>query len=141
MTIIDPFYLYLILQLDSIKDALSGASFVLFAGAFLLVVVSIFVRLEAGYSWVSEEKKESYRAQSQKLQGHAKRAAVVGLAAFSVNAFLPTSERMAVLVVLPAITNSATIQAEAKEVYELAKRGLSSLVATTGEAKSDEAKE
>jgi len=153
MTIIDPFYLYLILQLDSIK------AFIVFLGALSLAVLCILsivllirgsdaktsAKAYAGedhptYKRRFAEETETAESSFRLLHG-AIRFLPAPFLLLALDAALPTSERMAVLVVLPAIANNEAVQSEAKEVYDLAKRGLSSLIeAAPEEAKEPEAK-
>lgn len=150
MNIIDPFYLYVILQLDSIKAFIETIGFLSLVG----VLVASFALLFRGTSardsaklYADEESgfykrrhaEETATAESSfRLMWKAVRISPIPLLLLAVNAFLPTSERMAVLVVLPAVANNAHIQAEASEVYELAKKGLERLV--TGDEAAEPAK-
>ena len=154
MTIIDPFYLYLILQLDSIKG------FIVFLGALSLAALCIFCLAllirgasakDLAQAYAGDDSalykrrfaEETATAETSfRILNRAIRFLPAPLFLLALDAALPTSERMAVLVVLPAIANNETIQTEAKEVYDLAKRGLSSLIeAAPEEVKEPEAKE
>jgi hypothetical protein len=131
MEIIDPFYLYLILQLDSIKVALFFASFFgIILGASVFAVLSDYISTEVrnkirmphyynGDDAVAEARVSRRRAMAVLIAG-----CVSGIA----NTLTPTTERMAVLVVAPAIANNAAVQEEAGELYALAKRGLTKLI-------------
>ena len=124
MEIIDPLYLYLILQLDSIKDLLGGSitGFPLFFGSIAFVIATC-----AQHLFAVEELSEKEAAGLGKLRRILAGVLITCGLAQAVNAFLPSSERMAVLVVLPAVANNTAVQSEAKEVYDLAKRGLAKL--------------
>jgi len=127
MEIINPFYLYLILQLDSIKDLLGGpvTGFPLLFGSIAFVIATC-----AQHLFAVEELTEKEAAGLGKLRRILAGVLITCGLAQAGNAFLPTSERMAVLVVLPAVANNEAVQTEAKEVYELAKRGLAKLIET-----------
>ncbi len=150
MNIIDPFYLYLILQLDSIKAFIETIGFLSLV-ACLAVGLGLLIRgstaLECASNYAGDDSphykrryaEETATAESSfRLMWKAVRISPIPLLLLAVNALLPTSERMAVLVVLPAVANNAHIQAEASEVYELAKKGLERLV--TGDEASEPAK-
>jgi hypothetical protein len=150
MNIIDPFYLYLILQLDSIKAFIETIGVLSLVG----VLVASFSLLIRGSSardtakiyadddsrlYKQRHAAETATAESSfRLMWKAVRISPIPLLLLAVNAFLPTSERMAALVVLPAVANNAHIQEEASEVYELAKKGLERLV--TGDEAAEPAK-
>ena len=128
MEIINPFYLYLILQLDSIKEFLGGAAFglPLFFGTLGVAVLTCFTP-----AFVAESRDSNRPAMEERLLKMKRTFLVlmlVGASGFSLNVFLPSSERMAVLVVLPAVANNEAVQAETKEIYDLAKRGLAKLI-------------
>lgn len=131
MEIINPFYLYLILQLDSIKDFMTGAGAIAFAaGVLAALFTSIHISTELSYKkrmpniYDGDESLDGVR----KVRKASGVGAVAGVLVLAANSLLPTSERMAVLVVLPAVANNEAVQAEAKEVYDLAKRGLAKLI-------------
>jgi hypothetical protein len=123
---IDPFYLYLILQLDDIKNT---AGFF----AFLFCVVGAVGTAIIGTSMSLEERvfntKKPLFASIFSL--------LFGLMLITVNTLLPTTERMAMIVVIPAVANNEDVQTEARELYDLAKRGLTKLAEEEGEEESE----
>lgn len=127
MELINPWHLYFILQLDSIKDLLGGPAVGIPLGLSLLVfmLVKLFTPMILNDTYESHRERVGKYIDS--LTGAFKKIAIVCACLLGVNAFIPSSERMAVIVVLPAVANNAAIQTEAKELYDLAKRGLARL--------------
>lgn len=118
MEIIDPFWLYVILQLDSIKGL-----FFVFAVIFgLASIVVVPATLGVAFDCHSEKKDRVIFS----LVSAAPIAAVFFCA--TVSALLPSTERAAIVAVLPAIANSHEVQGEARELYEIAKQGLDRIV-------------
>jgi hypothetical protein len=124
MEIIDPFYLYLILQLDSIKEFLGGPAL----GMPLVVAIMATVGLSIGIVVNDEPYNATLRDGLSKMRRWAIAVIFTATPLMVLNVFIPTSERMAVLVVVPAIANNTALQEEAGELYALAKRGLTKLI-------------
>jgi hypothetical protein len=131
MEIIDPFYLYLILQLDSIKTALSFTSFFgIVLGAGFFAGLSHYISTETSYKNRSPHyyDGDDAVATARASRRWAVAVLVVGCVSGIANTLAPTTERMAVLVVAPAIANNKAVQEEAGELYALARRGLTKLI-------------
>lgn len=105
------FLLYLIMQADSIKSSMCA-----------VVAVTAFIGLIALVMW-------SFTL----IEGHpreplARRILIILVSTFLgglfLNALIPSTKSLAVIVVLPAIVNNEAVQGEAKEIYTLAKEAL-----------------
>ena len=109
--------LYWILQLDEIKALLQGPLNILWV---VLLVSSGFLA--------------AFLFENHKLKTAISTAVITGLlficltTVWIASAFIPTSKNMAVIHVLPKIVNNEELKIEAKELYDLAKQGLSDLV-------------
>lgn len=120
---ISAFEVYLIFQLDSIKDAVTGVGV-----AALCAAVGATV-----YGLIGASDEEPW---APRLLRWAKVSAVVAALSLLVSAATPSSRAAAAIVILPAIANNETIQREAAEVYDLAKDALRKL-ATSSEEKPE----
>lgn len=125
MEIIDPFHLYLILQLDSIKNLLGGDITVI---PLIFSAITFVIASAMRHILMVDVLSDAEAAGLDKIRPILAAILITCGLAQAANAFIPSSERMAILVVLPAVVNNESVQTEAKEVYELAKRGLAKLV-------------
>lgn len=112
---ISPWEIYWVMQLDAINTFAGLASF---TGIFAVMAVWGFVLSET--------------------DGLVPRIAASALTAMwaivlAVAVFLPTSKTAAAMIVIPDIANNERFQAEASDLYDLAKQGLKKIVATDEE--------
>lgn len=119
---ISPFALYLILQLDSIKQGLEA----LIVGMFIVTIATLLVAVFR-CDFKREEKQKEIWAQHMP---YVKGCAAVMLLSLVTNTLVPSTKSMAAIVVVPAIVNNETVQQEAGELYDLAKQALAKAVAT-----------
>lgn len=112
---ISPWEIYWVMQLDTINNFAGLASFI---GLFAVAFVWGFV--------LSETEGMVTRIAASALT--AMWALVLALAVF-----LPNSKTAAAMIVIPAIANNERFQAEASDLYDLAKQGLKKIVATDEE--------
>lgn len=111
---ITPFNIYLVMQLDSIRDALGalailvGAALVLGAFMSALITDGDCFKDRVWQRWVAS-------------------LGALMLLVSAVYAFLPSSKTAAAMIVLPALANNETVREEAGELYDLAKGALRSL--------------
>lgn len=123
---ISPFEIYLIMQLDDIKNALVGCTAV---GVATGVTLGLFLVMGLG------DLHNNEKAANKALKSGVTFALFLGITAGFINMILPSSRTAAAMVLIPAIANNETIQREANDLYALAKEGLSNL------AKDEEKKE
>lgn len=102
--------IYWVMQLDTIGVA---ASLISFLGLIL-------IPLAVGASVFEIKRAWAYFTTAG--------LALVWMLALLTAIFLPSSKTAAAMLIIPAIANSVTIQNEAKDIYALAKQGLSELV-------------
>lgn len=107
MNTISPWTIYWVLQLDSIRAALSFACFVIACAALF------------GFLYCVDERK---RLVVPTL------LSVLAAIVFTAAAFLPSTKTAAAMVVVPAIANNPRIQSEAGDLYQLAKEALEQAV-------------
>lgn len=121
-SLISPFEVYFILQLDSIRTAfvpimiVSGLAFII---SFILMCVN------ADESYNTEVK---YYAFGKRMMKFATPCVLFALAGLT---FIPTTKTAAAMVLLPAITSEAVttpLTREAGELYDLAKQALKKAV-------------
>lgn len=134
---ISPWQIYLVMQLDSIRDLFGGIAISLIFGS---VVIGAFVLMHASddeYSWNIDRKddRKNKRAGFVRAIRIAFPFAAVCLFAQAV---IPSSKTAAAMIVIPAIANSEVLQKEAGDLYQLAKQGLRELV--NDDAKEGDAK-
>lgn len=137
MEIINPWLLYLVLQADSIRSFADSVG-VFFAWASVLAWMMylgalIIYKMESnstGYN-SSDSYRTSCAESFTSLANIWKRMAMLPLLALMsmmAGAMTPSTKSAAMLLVIPAIANSEVVQAEARELYDLAKQGLKELV-------------
>lgn len=125
---IDAWDIYWVMQLDAIRFALFGVTF--WASAMIIGLGM----MSFGEAVWDEEK--------DRVRPWVKRLTAVAIAGFVAGVFVPKSQTVAAMIVLPAITSDAVVQTvapEARELYELAKDALRS-VAKDKPAKEGDAK-
>ncbi|HRO60529.1 MAG TPA: hypothetical protein PKZ27_03055 [Rhodocyclaceae bacterium] len=116
---ISPFEVYLIFQLDAIRDtALTVTVIAGLAGAGFASVGSMCA--SAG--------EITWRTYKRCMTG----VSIIFAGALLTSTVLPSSRSAAAIILIPAIANNEAIQTEANEMYTLAKEGLRSLVDTKG---------
>lgn len=115
--IISTFWLYVILQLDAIKETAVGFT-ILFGLISIGCLTDIIINSCDVDNW--------------KMLTIHKVTTICAIGIFMLSAatlaFAPTSRNAALIAILPAVANNATIQAEASELYDLAKEGMRNLV-------------
>lgn len=137
---ISPWEIYWVMQLDSIRGALTII-------AVSLVVASIV----AAFKYDSERSLRDIWADSPGEYGQSKfneydshtrsagralrKSLIFALSAMCLAALIPSSRTAAAMIVIPAIANNERFQAEAGDLYQLAKQGLQKLVADEKEDK------
>lgn len=134
MEIINPWLLYLVLQADSIKSMATHLS--MWASVLTVVVLVawggyiLVCTMEAATSYSSSRAEEYLRRRAVALRKWGVPGAVVVLASglSLASSMIPTTKSAAMLLVIPTIANSEVVQAEARELYDLAKQGLKELV-------------
>ncbi|MGE8279072.1 MAG: hypothetical protein ACN6O2_01435 [Stenotrophomonas sp.] len=115
---ISPFEIYLVMQLDSLVGLAIGFS-ILFGAATLFAVFAVFDDCDRPILALSV-------------------TAGPFLVAVLTAALLPSSKTAAAMVVIPAIANNEKIQDEAGELYQLAKQGLTQVIADGSKTESKE---
>ena len=115
--IITTFWLYIILQLDAIRETAVGFA-ILFGLASGGCIIGIMVNTCDHDDW--------------KIKTIHKVATICSIGIFMLSAITlalaPTSRNAALIAILPAVVNNETIQTEASELYDLAKEGMRNLV-------------
>ena len=121
------FTLYLIMMLDSIGITLTLAS--ILAGLLCFVCTMFYFSIDiAGYYGVNLENKLAQRDKAGKA---AKRLGILFCVVSAINTFIPSTKDAAIIVVVPAIVNNEKLQAEASELYGMAKQALKDKLTTT----------
>ncbi|WP_286075648.1 hypothetical protein [Stenotrophomonas sp. 59] len=110
--------IYWVMQLDTIRQASVVASAVGIVGLTVFIVIGF----------------DSYS--SDKVMKRVYSLAPLILFPVAAATFLPTSKTAAAMIVIPAIANNERFQAEAGDLYQLAKQGLQKLVADEKEDKT-----
>ncbi len=106
--------LYLILQVDNIKEVLCILPLLI----FIISAVSIFV-------FAIEEKSSLW----SNILFYS--LTLLSLLTILITAFIPSSKNIAIIKILPKVVNNEEISKEFKEVYQLAKSGLKELINKT----------
>lgn len=109
--------IYWVMQLDAIRDALVVISAVGIVGLFTVCVIA----------WDSYD--------DSKIMKRVYFVSPLLLITVAAATFLPSSKTAAAMIVIPAITNNERLQAEAGDLYQLAKQGLQKLVADNQDEK------
>lgn len=133
MEIINPWVLYLILQLDSIKAALVGPT--LLAGCVAVggIIISC-VLYAAGRENCDDDMVRMSRAGLK----YGIAACVLFGILVTVEGLLPSTKNAAAIAIIPAIANSTVVQEEAGELYGLAKEAMKNLAGTKPKENEDE---
>ena len=90
--------MYWLLQLDSLKSLLEAAGYL----GGIIILVSLFAALTT-----IDIAEDSFIKKCFKM---AKITAIPTLIFFAINAFLPSTKRMAAIIVVPAIVNNQKVQ-------------------------------
>lgn len=141
-TMITPWEIYWVLQLDSIIAAAVLIAVVSGVVAAITSIVSLVLAADNPDGWYSEMLK------SDVIRNN-KRAPVLRKAAFRILVFLflpsfvlatllPSTSTAAAMIVAPKIINSPTVQHEAGDLYKLAKQALENAVAPSHNDKGGE---
>lgn len=113
---ITPFEVYLIFQLDALRSTLEA-----FAVVFGMGIIPFTVLACIGHA----ENQPNMFLWGRRLIAV---CVVICLGSITLRGVLPTSKSMAAIVILPAVVNNEAVQVEAREIYNLAKEGLRTLV-------------
>lgn len=118
---------YWVMQLDSIS---SGIGTIAGVGILLAAVLSVWngVSNFDTAQFPSLCDKDARRAACGARAKTRNRIAATALPLYLLAAFIPSTKTAAAMVVVPAIVNNQTLQNEAGELYDLAKRALSEAV-------------
>lgn len=111
---INPWIIYFVLMLDDIKRMFHVAFFI----TLVIVILLGFLCLISGGEAIP---RHTYRRLVKWLLP-------VSMVSFLFANLLPSPKVAAAMYVIPAIANNETVQREASELYQLAKRGLQELV-------------
>lgn len=127
---ISPFEVYVVMQLDSISNGLAALTFI--TGS-LGVVIGAYGALELSSSKSCPELDISKReaATAAFLLPKARKLLVAATFLCLLLSFIPSSKTAAAMILVPALTSKEVIEpvgAEAKELYNLLKRGLTEYV-------------
>lgn len=127
---ISPLEIYLVLQMDSIKEATQVSAVVSGAG----VLGSLFIGglVASVDSWDDVAKRESKAVLRTAAYKWTKRLALVCSLSAALVALLPSTKTLAAMLVIPAVMNSETVQKEAGELYTMAKTALEEAVKPEG---------
>lgn len=123
---ISPLEIYLVLQMDSIKEATQVSAVVSGAG----VLGSLFIGglVASVDSWDDVTKRESKAVLGTVAYKWTKRLALVCSLSAALVALLPSTKTLAAMLIIPAVMNSETVQKEAGELYTMAKTALEEAV-------------
>lgn len=130
--------IYWILQLDSLNTLFCILSVFATIGAGISVVAAI--ALSADLSAYDVEKKTKDFLHAQLIQKVAKCMSIVASILLLLAAFLPTTKTAAAMVILPAVVNNQKIQAEAGDLYNIAKQALRKAAGAEESTKTDKDK-
>lgn len=131
---INAWQIYMVMQLDSISAALVVVS-------IALVIASIVAAFKYDYAkslreiWADgrnsygSQEYNKYDASVRSAGRTFKKAIIISATSMMLAALLPSSKTAAAMIVIPAIANNERFQAEAGDIYKLAKQGLQKLVA------------
>lgn len=136
---ISPWQIYIVMQLDSLNIVLVITSAIAVAAICLTTLFGVFERGSSqNYPESPISKREAENARS--FFATAKKLALPTFALLAAAALLPSSKTAAAMYVIPAIANNEAIQAEAGDIYKLAKQGLTRLVSEEKKPAADEKK-
>lgn len=123
---ISPLEIYVVLQMDSVKEALP---FVVAACAIgmggCLFVGGIGTSPQ---SWDSKDERDEKVVLKATAFKWAKRLLVVCSLSAAVATLLPSTKTLAAMFIIPAVMNNETVQKEASELYTMAKDALKEAV-------------
>lgn len=125
---ISTWQIYLVMQLDSVS---AGLTFISCLGLTVVGVSIVWNTLskadakEFPYTTDHEARKVQWESRDKWRN----RILVFILPLFFINMLIPSSKTAAAMIVIPAIANNERFQAEAGDLYQLAKQGLKKLVA------------
>jgi ammonia channel protein AmtB len=109
--------IYWMTRCDSIKEALQVGGGI--GGSIGLLVIAIWLVSRTTNDGVTEWFNKG---------GWILNYCVCGYLLVILSCFIPTNKEVAMIKVIPAIANNETIQTECKDLYKLAKQGLTDLV-------------
>ncbi|NLA66736.1 MAG: hypothetical protein GX856_00535 [Gammaproteobacteria bacterium] len=128
---ITPFNIYIVMQLDTIGNTLTGmATAAILVTAAMGIVATVMASADPE-EWTIPRYKASAQRNLERapvVWGWTVRLAVFAACPLTVLAtVLPDSKTAAAMIVLPAIVNNESVQQESREIYELAKGALREL--------------
>ena len=115
MEVITPTQIYLIMQADSVVGIAQPLAF---CSSFTTIILLIAYVL-----W----KSEGYDDLAKITAKWIKCCVPITLVALLISTFMPSTRTLAAMYVIPAIANNEDVQHEAKELYDIAKKGLKEL--------------
>ena len=119
---ITPFEIYLVLQMDDVKDGLTVLCALTGLTAFFaLFVATIGCSHDSWNTQDTRDKKDILRIQA--IKWFKSTLVVAALSALAAT-LLPSTKTLAAMLVIPAIANNETVQQEASELYKMAKEAL-----------------
>lgn len=128
---ISPFEVYVVMQLDTVKSAALGvASLTGFASIFL-VGLAISSKIDAEAEWRTDASKAASAKLSETVGKLSRKVMATFALCVAATAFLPSTQTAAAMILVPALTSkeiTEPVGAEAKELYNLLKRGLTKYV-------------
>lgn len=131
---ISPFMLYLVLMLDSINSALLTAAVIAGVSIPISLTITGMNNENDTYNHGWEDRREARIKVRNKLT---KMAAPIAVVCFIIATLLPNTKQAAAIIVVPAIANNEQVQAEAGELYDLAKQALANAVAPSTKEKTE----
>ncbi len=137
---ISAWQIYLVMQLDSISAALTVISIALVIASIVAAfkydtaksLREIWDNSRTSYGAADYNK---YDARMRSAGRTFKKAITISATSMMLAALLPSSKTAAAMIVIPAIANNERFQAEAGDLYKLAKQGLQKIVADKKEEK------
>lgn len=119
---ISPFEIYVVLQMDDVKDALTGLGAISGVAAALAGFVALAGGGHSSYDNKDDiERRASFRSAAIKRY---KLSLAVAVLSASSAVLLPSTKTLAAMLIIPAIANNETVQQEASELYTMAKDAL-----------------
>ncbi len=129
---ISPAKIYFVMQLDSVSAGLAFITCLGFAVVGVSIVWNALSKADAD-AFPSITDREARKVQWQSRDKWRNRILAFILPLFFINMIIPSSRTAAAMIVIPAIANNERFQAEASDLYDLAKQGLKKIVATDDE--------
>lgn len=123
MPTISPFMIYLWSMADGIKDTIYSGAIPFFIISLVGFIITTIISI-AG----ANDLKENTLAKLKQVWGVCRNVAIAALLVLFAQSLIPSSKTIAMMAIIPAITNGSVVQKDIPELYDAAKEAAVSLL-------------